>query len=287
MSNVKEILHREPPPVLYHYTTQQGILGIIDKKELWATHTQYLNDSREFHHAIGLVKEELRDLKLNPSYREKGAFLNDMEKALAGFGTMNVCVCSFSEQGDLLSQWRAYGGGASGFAIGFSGAFLRSVSDRLNFWLVPVLYDETEQRELVRTLLEDVLAENLLRRADAKDQDDNRPHLPLGGNLLAYLNRYAPILKHKSFSEEHEWRIISRPLMCSNERFGYRPGASMLIPYFRIALSSEEQPFDAEKIIVGPTPHPQQSSQSLKSLLVRHDLQKTAVRNSEVPYRNW
>src|SRR5262249_9648882 len=32
-----------------------------------------------------------------------------------------------------------------------------------------------------------------------------------------YLNRYAPILKHKSFEEEREWRIISRPLMCALE----------------------------------------------------------------------
>jgi hypothetical protein len=67
----------------------------------------------------------------------------------------NVCVCSFSEDGDSLSQWRAYGGNASGFAIGFSGEYLRRAFEELG-WLVPVIYEDFEQRSLIRTLLEDV-----------------------------------------------------------------------------------------------------------------------------------
>lgn len=61
--------------------------------------------------------------------------------------------------------------------------------------------------------------------------------MPQGGNLVASLHRYAPILKDAAFSEEREWRIISRPIMCSNERFDYRPGPSMLIPYYRVPIS--------------------------------------------------
>lgn len=49
--HVKEILNRTPPAILYRYTTQRGLLGIISSKEIWATHTQYLNDAREFRHA--------------------------------------------------------------------------------------------------------------------------------------------------------------------------------------------------------------------------------------------
>lgn len=284
--NVKEILHRDPPKILYHYTTQPGLLGIVSGKEIWASHTQYLNDVREFQHAIQIVKEELAKMKLEPSHRNNTELLRDMEEGLKGIETINVCVCSFSADGDVLSQWRAYAGRASGFSIGFSGSFLRAVSDELEFWLVPVLYEEGEQRALVRALLEDVLAENLERRANPTH---GKSHLtrPPGGNLVAYLNRYAPILKHKSFSEEREWRVISRPLSCSYDRFGYRAGASMLVPYFRIPLSSEQRPFSIEEIIIGPTPHPEQSIRSVQGLLTKHKLKKTTVRNSESPYRNW
>jgi len=34
-------------PRLYHYTTLQGVLGIIQSQCLWATHYKFLNDSSE------------------------------------------------------------------------------------------------------------------------------------------------------------------------------------------------------------------------------------------------
>ena len=59
-----------PPAILYHYTTQQGLLGIIRDKEIWASHTQYLNDAREFRHALDLIKEELLKIKSKPDLSE-------------------------------------------------------------------------------------------------------------------------------------------------------------------------------------------------------------------------
>ena len=225
-------------------------------------------------------------MKAEAAYRDKGNLVAELEEALTlkGIGSMNVCVCSFSENGDLLSQWRAYGGG-SGFSIGFPGDFLRAIAKGHSFWLAPVLYEDHDQREFVRTLLNDVLAENL-QRGIVQNGDDNDA-LPIGGNLLAYLNRYAPILKHKSFSEEREWRIITRPMACVNKQFGYREGASMLVPYFRIGLASEQEKLTIKEIVVGPTPHPEQSCHSLQGLLVRQTMKDVTVRNSETPYRNW
>jgi Protein of unknown function (DUF2971) len=230
--NVKEILDRTPPVILYHYTNQRGLLGILSSKQIWASHTQYLNDAREFQHAIDLMKEELSRMKAEAAYRDQGHLIAELEEALTlkGIGKMNVCVCSFSQNGDLLSQWRAYGDGP-GFSIGFSGDFLRAIANEHSFWLAPVLYQDREQHEFIRTLLNDVLTENLQRGMIQNGDDDARR---VGGNLLAYLNRYAPIVKHKSFSEEQEWRIITRPMYCSHKQFGYREGASMLVPYFRI-----------------------------------------------------
>jgi hypothetical protein len=110
-----------------------------------------------------------------------------MEAGLTGIEAINVCVCSFSEAGDVLSQWRAYGGGAGGFSIGFAGSFLRAIVEREQFWLVPCVYDEGEQRALIEKLLEDVLNENVARLQ--ADPGGHRSQPP-GGNLVAYLNRY-------------------------------------------------------------------------------------------------
>lgn len=168
-----------------------------------------------------------------------------MRKALsAGIEGVNVCVCSFSEKRDSLSQWRAYGGPASGFAIGFAGAYLRQISEERG-WLVSVVYDENQQRLFIRRLLENVLEENRKRRLN-----DPEEYVPAYGNLLAYMNRYAPIFKYKSFEEESEWRIITRPIASSSDRFAYRAGASMLIPYFRLSLGDAES-LGIQEIIIG------------------------------------
>jgi hypothetical protein len=45
--------------LLYHYTTQEGLLGILESKSLRATWIHYLNDSREFWHAFEVAKEQI------------------------------------------------------------------------------------------------------------------------------------------------------------------------------------------------------------------------------------
>jgi hypothetical protein len=52
-------LSRQPQTTLYHYTTQAGLLGIIKEREIWATHTQHLNDQREYRLAIDMVSAEI------------------------------------------------------------------------------------------------------------------------------------------------------------------------------------------------------------------------------------
>ena len=47
----------ELPPRLYHYTSQEGLLGILSSKTLWATRIQYLNDSTEFAYTLALLQK--------------------------------------------------------------------------------------------------------------------------------------------------------------------------------------------------------------------------------------
>ena len=283
--NVKEILHRKPPPALFHYTTQAGLLGIINDKEMWATHTQYLNDPLEFRHAIDIVEEELQKMKALNMEEERLEMLKLMEESIQGIESVNVCVASFSKNGDALSQWRAYSGGAAGFSIEFSGTFLRAAIDDMG-WLAPCQYTEAEQRNLVRALLVDVLAEDM-SPSEREDQDSDGGRIPSVGNLVWYLSRYAPLIKHQSFEEEEEWRILSKPLYCTDKRFSFRPGISMLVPYYRVPLQAAGHQFEIKRVIVGPTPHPEQSRRAVTSLLLKHGLGKAPVEISGVPYRNW
>lgn len=275
---LNEALCRVPPDPLFHYTTQAGLLGIVDKKEIWATHTQYLNDRREFLHALEVFREELETLTREWDAERVKCFRGVSLTLLDDLSRMNVCVASFSEDADSLPQWRAYGGGA-GFSLGIPGDHLRALVETENSSLARCVYDAVKQRAIARALLEEA-AEQILAGETNEFQ-------PPGGNLQAYLLRFAPLFKHESFSGEREWRIITRPLMCTHPRFDFRPGVSKITPYYRFPLDHEQHRFGLSEVVIGPTPHSEEALTAVKSLLVRHDLREVSVRNSEVPYRNW
>jgi hypothetical protein len=288
---LNDVLSRKPEKPLYHYTTQSGLLGIIETRKIWATHTQYLNDRREFLHAVELVRKEIRrllDETPHPSARE--AALAKMQAAVSRSPQeINICVCSFSEERDSLSQWRAYGG-SSGFAVGFSSQVLTAATEKQEWFLAPCIYDPVIQRDLVRALVEEVLEENLGGPL-VEDEEEDSILKDMGGNLRPDLYTYAPILKDESFKEEREWRIISHPMF--SRRLDYREGRSLLIPYFKFPLWENNQP-RLHEVVIGPTRDAERSKSSVNSFLLSRKVATETkgtfgpeVRISQVPYRDW
>jgi hypothetical protein len=282
---LNDVLSRVPDKPLYHYTRQSGLLGIIGKRQIWATHSQYLNDRREYKHALDLVNEEIKRL-LTSADPESQSVLQNMKEGISGIESMNVCVCSFSEERDSLSQWRAYGSGTSGFAIGFTGDGLAAATKKEGWFLAPCIYDPSEQRTLIRALVEEAL-EQCIEKKNTDDLLMDRDYWARGGSLGAYLHRYALMLKDPSFREEREWRIISKPLMSSRDLFSFREGSSLLIPYYKVFLARDGLEFRVHEVVVGPTPDGQRSRRSVRSFLRHHGLEKVPVEVSSVPYRNW
>lgn len=261
---------------------------------MWVTHTQYLNDRREFVHAVDLARVEIkRLLETSSTDSAQKESLQRMEEALNWSPqSINVCVCSFSEDRDSLSQWRAYGAGTSGFAIGFSADLLIAATSKKNWYLARCIYDAKRQREIIQNLVEEVLEENLSGDYGYRPEDDDELEIvrARGGNLLAYLNRYAPILKDESFSEEREWRIISRPLMNSSKDFCFREGRSLLIPYSKFPLSYDDLTFRLKEVVIGPARDQERSKSSVISFLMHERLLKRMeidVEISKVPFRDW
>jgi hypothetical protein len=71
----QENSRNEIPETLYHYTTQDGLLGILKDQSLWATHILYLNDSMEMRHTADIFKHALHD-------RTKASDKNDPERRI-------------------------------------------------------------------------------------------------------------------------------------------------------------------------------------------------------------
>jgi Protein of unknown function (DUF2971) len=271
--------NQPPPEILHHYTTQQGLIGIVGSAKLWATKVQYLNDSTELSLAIGLAQERIGRLIPNADAAH-GPALERMSK-LEGVAQVNIFVACFCEYGDLLSQWRGYSGASHGFSIGLRSAGLQGAAGPHRFTLGRCIYDRAKQIKIIDEAIDHCLGLAVGTTGSAVAFE----------RLLLAVGAY---FKDPGFHEENEWRLVSTPIDIRDERVAFRPGKSMLTPYFNIPLG--ELPAVIHGIVVGPCPHPALSMSSARMLLIQAGLStsplwgkghKANVCASTIPYRDW
>src|SRR5882724_4204960 len=105
---LEDIKNQTPPEMLYHYTSQEGLIGILNSRCIWASKVHYMNDSKEFSMALDLARTEL-NRRLETERDGYVRFrLKDFLYQIGTIENINICVCSFSRRDDSLSQWRAY-----------------------------------------------------------------------------------------------------------------------------------------------------------------------------------
>jgi hypothetical protein len=282
--------------LLYHYTDQNGFMGIIQNHELWATKIQYLNDSSEFLLAIDLAKNHLQRLLPTQTDSKVTFRINRFISNLQNIINLNLCVCSLSEEGDLLSQWRGYSKQQGGYCIGFDKDELENLLSSQGYILKQCIYEQLEQNELIKS----VISSSLELFSNYDEPDIN--HVSMSSRSSKYftkeLSKIAPLIKNKSFSEEQEWRIMSNGGINYNS-LSFRTGTSMLIPFNKIFLRKDF--WNLIKLVtVGHTPHSELAKSSTMAFLYQQ--QDAALKimpqsnetpdvpsviNSKIPYRSW
>lgn len=269
----------EPKVPLYHYTSAAGLIGILNTRSIWASSVHCLNDSAEMQHATAL----LNDLLLHKLRHERGPW-NDLYgallEALPEFAEFQILVASFSEKGDLLSQWRAYCREGDGFSVGFSPDFLGERAKAQNFLLAKCVYDLEQQKRICLDLINQACAE-----AAIKTTDEERASTMIDA-VIPKIIRIAPALKHPSFVEEEEWRLIGGPFALNDEHLDFRPGRYGVIPYFKFSLQCERG-FRIKEIVAGPAPDKKKTVESAKYLVGAKGIPCERVIPSTATYRGW
>jgi hypothetical protein len=265
---------------IFHYTSQNGLLGIIKDKALWLSSILHLSDATEFGYAVELVRTKLTS-KLeyinngDPRHDYYSAILKNLDK----LRELPVFVGSFSEQADLLSQWRAYAHDGVGFSIGFEYEHLKAMAERQGFAIIKCIYEKAEQ---------DAILEDLINLAETLVKDDGYERAMT--IIYVGLFKFAPALKDNSFFEEQEWRVVGNVVQPTNAIPRFRAGKSMLIPYLEYKLAPDDQRMPISRVIVGPTPHMGLSISSLGYHLKSSENVEPdtyAIVPSRVPYRSW
>lgn len=252
--------------LLYHYTSAQGLLGLLGAPaapaKLWMTQIHYQNDAAEARHAYELTAYELRRLENRcPNLKRAAAGFYGVPaegqqwQAPSGFAVTRECTFSLSEDGDLLSQWRGYAA-SGGYSVGYRFGEIANFARHEGLRLSRCIYDEAEQRDLIANELiaiEDAFVRGETEGALPGVPDHDRARATASVRFQRLGHRLAPTFKHPSFAEEREWRLIGM-IGVNDPRARYRTKDNIIVPYGEIDIDprSARYPLRPVEIIVGP-----------------------------------
>jgi hypothetical protein len=264
---------------LFHYTDLGGFQGIIPNHDLWLTHLRYSNDDEEMLHGQRIVSEVIAEQANGTP--DKNAFLESVKEKLKQ--QVDVYICCFCLQDDLLSQWRGYGASGMGVSVGIDPAGFASLTGSdsppgglLRVWRV--FYDENQQRNLTSLLLN--CGMNLSGTSEDRAE-----------STAAAIQFFVPTFKNKNFAGEQECRMIFTPGAGFNLSPRFRTGRGMIIPYFSLKdlrntlIQSVSELLPIRTVLLGPSGNKVLNKGSAEMMLKAHNYANVSVDFSLIPFR--
>ena len=277
---------------LFHYTTFEGLKGILEENCFRATDAYTTNDSQEIVHGIDLINHYLEKNGENEVIKEKvrgfidyligkersdklvrGIFLT----CFSSYDAADVDKDSYHFKSGLLSQWRGYGL-KQGYALKFdSDLLLKNFKSESR---------EDKKDEAVYTSGDVTYCnmEDFLDKEDNKNSFDEMDESikKFKTNQSGFIGSreeqelFESILKicfhnkHKGFCEEREYRVVkatweNKESIKKYDVFFYEGCGGLVRSYVKIL---EGKPRMALKeIIVGPSPNKERNKIQIESFL--------------------
>ncbi len=293
---LNRIFATTPPDLLYHYTPLAGLVGIAKSKQLWATGIRYLNDSKELEYAVEMSRGNLiNHLRRQDLYSSEEVTLFEKMQEHTYATDRQSYVFSLTEEMDLLSQWRAYCPPSGGYSVGFPSTQLKVMADKQGFYLTPCVYDYERQSRIVNDIVTYHLAcfRSLLKANTGEDIENM--YRRVVRNFAQDVATYGPVLKHRSFYEEREWRLVSSTLDIGHPKILHRAGRHSTVPYVEFDLVDDVNPTLVDlgngkgslTVCVGPTADTQSARSAVEPLVLEQFGQGVFFSGSDSPYRAW
>lgn len=260
--------------ILYHYTSPDGILGILKNKTLRFTDCQYLNDKGEFiyfkepfEEAYERITKERGEKTENiynfiesffvSPYEDIGIRAIDNQLPTArktiGFRYHRYYVLCTSINSDTSSMWNYYvkNGVFRGYNLGIDRDFIKNRFSHLchrnkqvDFIEGKVFYDRNEQIEIIYNKLKELLNQYDERKKQIKgDWEYHEMNSELfQEELFDFVSERKLFFKNPAFSSEEEYRFV---LKVDND-FSFdedSSGKRILSLDFRVGASGIITPF--------------------------------------------
>lgn len=282
LMKIVQDLQNETPEDLYHFTDVGGLRGMVEKQKFWATHALAQNDASECEHGISVAEEHLKSLLNGDNYAEGagppsridvGRDCETLKEKLRD-GTMfsfnhadwkdGPFIVSFCTEEDKSSQWLNYGRRGEGVALKFNTGCLDS------FFGEAVYTPQVKLQKIVAPI------SHFLQWTASEDTRE------VGAmHLRRLLQIQAALLKHHSFENEQEWRLIAAKKDSTPPRkIEFREKAGKLVPYVEV----EFKPYALEGVVLGYSCA--STAGAVQALLKENGFgEQVEVTRSEVPVR--
>lgn len=257
---------------LYHYTTAEGVRGIVENCEFLATKSDFLNDKLEFQYAVEVMERLTQKYIVNRKLQRR--FFSALKKEIASLGVItpigdedgevakdavSFYVVSFSKlQNDAL-LWAEFTG-FRGYCLEFDYEKMVEGFQNRVFLHGTVIYDEKMQ---TNALLESLLfcirsqIEEGAKDLEGFFEEDANPSEEslkrLVSEMAVVCSVYAMFFKKSFFAGEEEYRFIFPPLVDSAERKKpkFRLLDQIFLPYIMVEFKGEGGSVPLESVMVG------------------------------------
>lgn len=320
--------------ILYHYCSNEKAYNILKGKTIRLSDITKSNDSLEMNILFPEFFDELLNIyndvnRFDSRFCYNGKidsiawryFVKDLEKEITKLiqsGNISTYVACFSEEGDLLSQWRGYADNAQGVALGFDFSMLEKYAENNSLLkLRKVIYLSPEERkQLIYDSAKEILwIIDTVLKAEAKGDVIIEGVLEFGNymfenirlNILQQVNE-AICYKMEGFKEECEWRLyLDNPinkeanrvelvrnlgndeqwnliaLKFINEHLNFQTTPKNIIPYLEVSFGEIDKTNKLIKeIITGPCNLI--GEVDMKLFFKKYNIEGCAFRLSQVNY---
>lgn len=247
---------RVPPNLLFHYTTWQGLAGIVASQTFWYTAHDCTNDSSE------LTSADQRVLELVTSFQETAA--PPVARVLKGFVALfertkisaqaTLYLACFSRARDKPSQWRNYADEGRGVCLA-----LRVLDERIldehGAKLVrgshPVYYTESDWLNIVTAGFQKVIS-SFLSYINSTGHD----RVWAEGVTWSALSRIAAVaaisVKGPAWAEEEEWRSTAFSAPTYDPKPLNRDSSGRKVKYLPLRMRTAPLRLVFDEVILGP-----------------------------------
>lgn len=307
-----EVTQKQIKNALFHYTTADGLIGIITNNELWSTAYYCTNDDRELLEVKGIFKKIFNSYKPTEEKYKKildntfglDVLYEKIENFIFSefFSVFCAYITCFSKPYDvssysngILSQWRGYGDDG-GYSIQFNYKKLREYFYSINrdgfSNFEEVSYKRVDHTNEILSKFKDEIYksfETFLNKFKNNKYENletlfvelwNR----MGMDAVMEIIKFSIYDKNSHFFEERECRlslIEPKEVMRGTHNTYYYNRHGQIVPYKKI-LEDIKGCIDA--VIIGPNSRMDSRKTAVEHLLLANGLKDVEVRASEIPF---